>query len=177
MSGFQSAQANMISGHPLAVNYQGGRMVSLSKRIVTGNDEHGRSRAVVNDSPSKRGLTAEIWRTRAEAASAWSDNVPHGSMARSNHLRAAVFSASSKSDPSRMSCILARRSASKCTPTISKRWKRPIVARMQAVTRACIAPPRSTTSWCLTDASGCVARASWHLINQGEGLHGRLQRF
>jgi hypothetical protein len=56
-------------------------MGSLSKRIVTGNDERGRSRAVVNDSTSKRGLTAEIWRTGAEVASALNDNGPHGSMA------------------------------------------------------------------------------------------------
>jgi len=66
-------------------------MASLSKRIVTGNDEHGRSRAVVNDSTSKRGLTAEIWRTGAEAASALNDNVPHVSMALEPPAGGSVF--------------------------------------------------------------------------------------
>jgi hypothetical protein len=55
-------------------------MDNLSKRIVTGNDEHGRSRAVIKDRTSKRGLTAEIWRTGAEAVSALNGEVPQPSL-------------------------------------------------------------------------------------------------
>ncbi len=54
-------------------------MGSLSKRIITGNDDHGRSRAVIYDNTSKRGLTAEIWRT--EAVSALNGEVPGRSVA------------------------------------------------------------------------------------------------
>jgi hypothetical protein len=52
---------------------------SLSKRIVTGNDVHGRSRVVINDNTSKGGLTAEIWRTNADSASVSTADVPHRS--------------------------------------------------------------------------------------------------
>jgi mannose-6-phosphate isomerase-like protein (cupin superfamily) len=56
-------------------------MGSLSKRVVTGNDEHGRSRVVIKDSTSRRGLTAEIWRTGAEAVAALKGEVPQPSVA------------------------------------------------------------------------------------------------
>jgi mannose-6-phosphate isomerase-like protein (cupin superfamily) len=56
-------------------------MGSLSKRIITGNNERGRSRAVVTDRTSKRGLAAEIWRTGAEAVSALNGEVPQRSVA------------------------------------------------------------------------------------------------
>jgi hypothetical protein len=40
---------------------EGKKMVSLSRRVVTGNDERGRSRVVIDDAPSRRGITADIW--------------------------------------------------------------------------------------------------------------------
>jgi len=56
-------------------------MHSLSKRIVTGNDARGRSRAVINDGAARRGLTAEIWRTGSAAVAALTGQVPPPSVA------------------------------------------------------------------------------------------------
>jgi hypothetical protein len=38
-------------------------MISLSRRIVTGMDERGRSYAIIDDAPQQRGITADIWRS------------------------------------------------------------------------------------------------------------------
>jgi mannose-6-phosphate isomerase-like protein (cupin superfamily) len=56
-------------------------MGRLPKRIVTGNDERGRSHAVINDATTRRGITAEIWRTGTEAASVFDSKVSQGSAA------------------------------------------------------------------------------------------------
>jgi hypothetical protein len=56
-------------------------MARLSKRVITVNDERGRSRAVIKESPPRRGLIAEIWRTGRKAVSALSDEVPQQSAA------------------------------------------------------------------------------------------------
>ena len=43
-------------------------MTGPGKRIVTGNDAEGRSRALQVDHPQKRGITAELWRSDTSAA-------------------------------------------------------------------------------------------------------------